>query len=402
MQAKSTPSQVSAGDDYMRAALDLLPLVEAEADEAERLRHQTDKVVAALKRAGLYSMLLPRELGGGELPFVDAMRVVEQIAYADGSAGWCAMVGNVMSCSQAHVPEKGVRRMYANGPGTMVAGQGIPRGQARRVEGGYMVRGQWSYGSGIFHAEFAHSGCVVMDGDQVLTDADGAPEVIIAHIERKDFELRDNWDVLGLRATGSYDYGLKADELFVPEYMCYPFSADVPLRGGNQYTLGLIGFTSWGHTSWALGVGRRVLDEIAKIARTKSGPFGAVGESATFKHFFAQAESKYRAARAFCYEAWNDLSDSLLRGERATLKQIALIRMAMRHIHDVLSETSTFAHRAGGGVALRPSVLQRCYRDVHAGTQHLLLSDQIFQECGRVMLGMTGEKARWTILGVLG
>ena len=229
MEAKSGPPQVSTGDDYMRAAIDLLPLVEAEADQAERIRHQTDKVVAALQRAGIYSMLLPRALGGGELPFIDAMRVVEQIAYADGSAGWCAMVGNVMSCSQAHVPEKGVKRMYANGPGTMVAGQGIPRGQARRVEGGYMVRGQWSYGSGIFHAEFAHSCCVVMDGDKAVTDVDGAPEVIIAHIERKDFELRDNWDVLGLRGTGSYDYGLKADELFVPEYMCYPRSVYSPL-----------------------------------------------------------------------------------------------------------------------------------------------------------------------------
>ena len=73
----------------------------------------------------------------------------------------------------------------------------------------------------------------------------------------------------------------------------------------------------------------------------------------------------------------------------------------MRHIHDVMSETSTFARRAGGGVALRPSVIQRCYRDIHTGTQHLLLSDQIFQECGRVMLGMTGPQAHWTILGVV-
>ncbi len=401
MEANSKPSQIPTRDDYMRAAIDLLPLVEAEADEAERIRHQTDKVVAALRRAGIYSMLLPRALGGGELPFVDAMRVVERIAWADGSAGWCAMVGNVMSSTQAHVPEKGVQLMYPNGAGTMVAGQGIPRGEARRIEGGYLVRGQWSYGSGIFHADFAHSGCVIMDGDKPLTDAHGAPEVIITHVARQELDLRDNWDVLGLRGTGSYDYGLKRGELFVPEYMCYPFSADVPLRGGYQYTLGLIGFTAWGHTSWALGVGRRVLDEIAKVARTKAGPFGAVGESATFKHSFAQAESKYRAARAFSYEVWSDLSDSLLRGEPASLKQIALIRMAMRHIHDVMSETSTFAHRAGGGVSLRPSVLQRCYRDIHAGTQHLLLSDQIFQECGRVMLGMTSNDAHWTILGVV-
>jgi len=399
--SKSSVRVSSNRDDYMRAALELRPLIEAEADEAEKLGHLTDKTVAALRHAGIYNMLLPLELGGAELPFVDAMRVVEQIARADGSTGWCTMVGNVMGCSQAHVPEKGVRYMYANGPDTMVAGQGIPRGQARIVDGGYMVRGHWSYGSGIYHAQFAHTGCVVMDGDRPATDANGAPEIIIAHIERKDFELCGNWNVLGLRATGSFDYELKADEVFIPDYMCYPAGAEDPKRGGNQYVLGLVGFTAWGHTSWGLGVGRRVLDELAIIGRTKSGPFGGVGESATFKQSFAQSESKYRSARAFCYEVWTDVSDSLIRGERATLEQIALIRMAMRHLHDVLSEISTSAYRSSGGVALRPSVLQRCYRDVHAGTQHLLLSDQIYQECGRVMLGMASAKAHWNLLGVV-
>ena len=74
----------------------------------------------------------------------------------------------------------------------------------------------------------------------------------------------------------------------------------------------------------------------------------------------------------------------------------------MRNIHEVVSDVCTFAHKAGGGVSLRPSVLQRCYRDIHAGTQHILLSDQIMQDCGKVLLGMTPETSEWTILGVKG
>jgi alkylation response protein AidB-like acyl-CoA dehydrogenase len=283
----------------------------------------------------------------------------------------------------------------------MVAGQGVPRGQARRVDGGFITRGEWSYGSGIYHAELVHSGCTVMAGDKPEKNADGVPEVILAHFDPKEMDLRDNWNVLGLRGTGSYDYTLKSPELFVPDYMCYRYAADVPVRGGNQYSVGLIGFTSWGHTAWALGIGRRVLDEIAKLARSKGNVFGALGEGAAFKHSYAAAEAKYRSARAFCYEAWTDLSESLLRDQPATVEQIALVRIAMRHIHDVVSEISTFAHRAGGGVSLRPSVLQRCFRDLHSGTQHILLSDQIFQECGRALLGMTGKNSRWSIFGVL-
>ena len=94
------------------------------------------------------------------------------------------------------------------------------------------------------------------------------------------------------------------------------------------------------------------------------------------------------------------MSENFARGEPASLEQIALIRMAMRHIHDVLSEISTFAHKTSRGVSLRPSVLQRCYRDIHSGTQHILLADEIVQECGKVMLGAAGEDAQWTMFGV--
>ncbi len=398
-----TEGAKSAGaSDLMRAAKHLAVLVEEQAEEAERQRHQTDAVVEAFREAGLYRMLLPRALGGAELSFVDAMEVVEQVSWADGSAGWCTMVGNVAASTVgAYLPEKGAQRVYGKGPDAMVAGQGVPRGQARRVDGGFLIRGEWSYGSTIYHAEVIHSGCTVMSGDKPERNADGVPEVILAHFDRKEMDLRDNWHTLGLRGTGSYDYTLKSPDLFVPDHMCYRYAANVPVRGGNQYTVGLIGFTTWGHTAWALGVGRRVLDEIAKIARTKGSVFGALGEGAAFKHSYAQSEAKYRSARSFCYNAWTDLSETLLRGDPASVEQIALVRMAMRHIHDVVSEISTFAHRAGGGASLRPSVLQRCYRDLHSGTQHVLLADQIFQECGRVLLGMTGEHARWSIFGVL-
>jgi hypothetical protein len=46
--------------------------------------------------------------------------------------------------------------------------------------------------------------------------------------------------------------------------------------------------------------------------------------------------------------------------------------------------------------------MQRFYRDIHAGTQHILLADQIVEECGRALLGLTGDDAQWTVFGVSG
>src|ERR1700749_5181757 len=83
--------------DRLRAAKNLLPLIEAEADESEKLTHLTDKAVDAMLAAGLFHMLQPKELGGPQLSYVDAMEVTELISWADGSAGWYVHVLNVVA-----------------------------------------------------------------------------------------------------------------------------------------------------------------------------------------------------------------------------------------------------------------------------------------------------------------
>jgi alkylation response protein AidB-like acyl-CoA dehydrogenase len=384
-----------------RAVDKLIPLVEADADDSERLYHLTDRLVDEFRRAGLYRLTTPRAIGGLELPLVDAMRLVERIAWADGSAGWCMMVeGVVCAVMGAFLPDGGARTIYRNGGDVTAAGNGVPRGFARPVDGGYMIRGHWAYGSTIQHAEWIHSGCFIADGDKPRLKPDGTPEIVLCHHPRSTIVLKGNWDTLGLRGTGSYDYVLTEPELFVPHEMTFPFDGAVQHRGGIQYSAGLVSLTTWGHTSWALGVGRRALDELARHARGRADPFGKLHESASFRMSFAQVEAKYRAARALVYESWESLGDSYARGEHASLEQLALIRLAMRHIHDVISEISTFAHRASRGVSLRPSLLQRCYRDIHSGTQHILLADEITQECGKVLLGTAGPDAQWTMFGV--
>jgi indole-3-acetate monooxygenase len=382
----------------------LIPLIETEAESSEKAQHQSDQVIAEMRKSGLYSMLLPNALGGGELDFVDAMRIVERLAWADGSAGWCTMVAGVMAASAgSFLPDAGAKMIFGKGPDVTLAGNGVPRGYARRVDGGYRIRGHWAYGSGIHHAEWIHSGCFIVDGSgKPILNSDGAPEIVLMHHPRDTIELKGNWDVLGLQATGSFDYVQKGEEILVPEATTYSFDAETPRRGGTQYQIGLVGFTSWGHTSWALGVGRRALDEIARLSRERSDVFGLLADSPSFRKSFAEAEANYRSARAFVYEGWNSIRDSSARGDAPTLEQIALLRLAMRHIHDVVSDIATTAHRYSRGVSLRSSKLQRAYRDAHSGTQHLLLADEIELECAKVLLGVATPGARWKMFGVRG
>lgn len=384
----------------------ILPAIEAAAEESEQLNRLSDATFMLLRDAGLYSMMMPKEVGGAELSHVDAMRLGERVAWAHGSAGWCVIVNNAVGgVMSLFVSEKGAADIFAEGPNVMVAGNGVPRGYARPVEGGYMIRGNWAYGSGIHHAAWIHSGCFVTeaDGKTMVKQSNGQPEIVITHHPRETIELKGNWDVLGLRATGSFDYTLKdADELFVPNHLCYGFNEGDAKRGGPQGSLGLVGYTAWGHTTWALGVGRRMLDELAKLAAVRVDAFGKMNESASFKYEFARAEACFRSARAFAYQAWTSMAETFDASRDASVEQIADVKLAMRHVHDVISDVGTFAHRAARGASLHNGTMQRFYRDIHSGTQHILMADEIVQECGRVYLGAVKADAKWGVFGVDG
>jgi indole-3-acetate monooxygenase len=313
--------------------------------------------------------------------------------------------GNMEGTTLAiYVEDEGIEKVFANGPDITIAGNGVPRGFARPVEGGYMIRGHWAYGSGIQHAEWVHTGCFVTDpSGNVVMGPNGQPKIVVTHHPRSTIKLLGNWDVLGLRATGSFDYTIAdAEELFVPTYMTYDFDIGAPRRGSAQGALGLAGFSAWAHSAWGVGVGRRMLDELVKVIVQRQDAFGKSAESASFKFQFAQAEAKYRAARALVHETWKDVSATCDRGEAPSLDQMTMIKLSLRHLHDAISDTSTFAHRSARGASLHNTAMQRVYRDIHSGTQHILMADQIYEECGRALLGLPAADSHWTVFGVTG
>ncbi len=173
-----------------------------------------------------------------------------------------------------------------------------------------------------------------------------------------------------------------------------------PKRGGNVYLIGLLGVAVIGHTGFALGVGRRALDEIAAFAREQSGPTGRLRDSDSFREHYGAAEAQFRAARALVYETWADIETSIARGEVMSTRQITLARLSMSHVTSTVADICNFAYRAGGGVALRDGAIQRCFRDIHAGTQHLHAHPLIIRECGRELAGMAAGQV-WGRFGLV-
>src|SRR5215213_9832300 len=144
----------------------LAPLIDAHADAIESERQLPEAVVRALVGAGVFRLLVPRCFGGAEVDPVTACRVVEALGAADGSTGWCAMVGSTFGLFGGLLPEQAAREIYA-APHAFVAGAFRPSGIERAVPGGYRLSSRWSFWSGIGHCTWGFGSCRVFEGDEL-------------------------------------------------------------------------------------------------------------------------------------------------------------------------------------------------------------------------------------------
>ena len=203
---------------------------------------------------------------------------------------------------------------------------------------------------------------------------------------------------MGLRATGSIDYTIES--VFVPEHFSHFALAESSERGGDFYRLGIINIAGICHSSWALGVGRRMLDELRKSAQAKAGRAGQIAESDAFQQGYAAAEGTYRGARALVFETWRDVIQTLDRGESLSVDQNTLIRLGTVHVTRAAQEVARFVYASGGTTALRAGTIQRYFRDMHAGTQHIIPGAVIQATVGRQLAGLAEGKT-WQLLDLV-
>jgi indole-3-acetate monooxygenase len=381
-QPVSTGAAAPEPAEVIRAAEALFDLVDGSGEENDREGRIAEPVVEALYRIGAIGVFTPRELGGAEMTPRQAMDLFRTLSYADPSTGWVTMaMGLATGLAGAFFEEDAARELFAT-PRLGIAGQGTKPGRAVPVPGGHRISGEWSFASGIKHCTHLHT--AAMDTET------GQTRFFIVPVEQVTFI--ENWDVLGLRGTGSIDYTL--EDCFIPIDRSYPSLSTEPVTGGDLYRIGIGNFASINHGGWVLGVGRRVLDELAAVVRAKAGRPGAQTDSDAFAQRFAEAEVRLRAAKALLYEVWEEIEGTLADGREIPLRLHTLNRVALHNATFSVAEIAQFAYVSSGTDALRRGTMQRLFRDVHGGTQHVSSSPLIMQSAGRELAGLA-EGKRW-------
>lgn len=358
------------------------------AHDFEAERKMPDDLVEAIRDAGLFHLMAPSALGGHECEPATIVDVVEEISRADGSAGWNVFVGQGTAFT-AWLDPVVAKEIVADRPAFLLSGSLAPIGRGRPDGGDLMVDGRWPFSSGCSHADWFANGVMVMDGDGPRLTPEGRPDWRLAFMPASDIEIIDSWHVAGLRGTGSHDVTVHAAR--VPyERTAMPFYESARFDG-PLFRLPFPTLICAMIAGFPLGVARRALDEFRTLAATKphTVPGPPMAHDSHVEVSVAQAEASLRAARAYVHDAIGDAWGTVVRGDDVTYAQRANAVMAVLHAARTARTVVGEMYSLSGGSAIYDrSPMQRCARDIEAGTQHIFLGFGQWEASGRVLFGL--------------
>jgi len=302
-------------DPSLAAARDLAPLLSDRALVTERLGTLPPDLVAEARRAGLFRLALPRALGGAELEPATIVEVLEETCRADSSAGWTIALGNC-TAFLAWLEPGTATELIGDNPEVTSACAFAPTGRLTPATG-FRLDGKWSFLSGCLHADLFICGALVMDGEQPRMVDQRGPDWRLAVFPAADGSVIENWDVAGLRGTGSHD--VAATGLAVPAEHTMASFFEPARHGGPLWRFPFFTLVGTLLVSFPLGVARRALDEFAALAPTKIRPPGpaSIAEEGDVQVALAQAEGGLQSARAFVFDTLGTLWDNRPRRRRA-------------------------------------------------------------------------------------
>ena len=163
-----------------------------------------------LHRTGLIRFQQPKRWGGMELDVVSLFDIPAEVARGCASTGWNVANLGVHHTLLALYDERAQEEVWGANPDALIAsGIAFPQGRGRRVDGGFVISGHWNFSSGVDPSEWNMLAAIIRDGDRVVDHR-------MCLVPRAEYEIVDDWQVLGMRSTGSKS--VSATDVFVPEH----------------------------------------------------------------------------------------------------------------------------------------------------------------------------------------
>jgi alkylation response protein AidB-like acyl-CoA dehydrogenase len=376
--------------EWLDKAQSLAGVIEAHRDESEQGRRMARPIFEAAKASGLFEMMVPRRLGGPQADFASHVRMIEELARHDGAAAWNVMIWSDQGMFADYMTEETAAQILSAGSGNLIAGALNPTGRGVTVEGGYRLTGRWSFASGCEYATWLLAGFVVMDGEAPHFVAEDMPELRLALVPAADCSVVDTWHAAGLRGTGSHDF--EVTDVFVPEArtLVLPqlFLGPAP-RDGTAYRTPFADLAVMTLTAVALGIARDAIESFKDVAgRVPTIGRASLSDWHTVQEKVGWAEALLRSARAYVYETVAEVTSAHQAGAAVSDADSAAMRLAGTFAtQNAVQAVDLMFEAAGGSSVYASSRLERCFRDVHVITHHMLVSPANIEMAGQFFLG---------------
>lgn len=361
---------------------ELIEKIKARRADFQRLCHVPRDVIEAMKRARVFRASTPKRFGGDALPAATFLKMVERIAEADGSAGWVAAFGSA-NTYLAGLPLETQAIIYASGPDQVYGGGLYPIQPAHRVDGGWKVSGRWRFASGCKGADWLSVGIGAAGPNGIA----GKPLAAVLPASR--VEIIDNWDVVGMKGTGSHDLQLHNE--FVADEWTFvrggAVTVDEPL-----FRYPAVALQAQVHAAVNLGIAKAALDILIEMGGVGNATQGTnkLADRSYYRIDLAKAQAKFLSARSFYYETTEAAWEILARGDDLDVKQTNLVRLGATNAAHACAEVVNTAYKLAGMSAIfSENRLQLLVRDAMVVTQHATLSEATYDSAGAVFAGVT-------------
>lgn len=369
----------------------MIPRLAERAAQADADGKVPDETVCELERAGLFRVLQPKRWGGHEMD--PRVFYAIQMTLAEGcmSTAWIYGVIGVHFWQLPLFPDQAQQDVWGKDASTRIASTYMPVGKAEKVDGGYRFSGRWGFSSGCEHAEW-----IFLGGLLPKTDGSGALEHCTFLLPKSDFKIVKNWDVLGLRGTGSHD--IVVDNAFVPEHRTQRTNdhsdAGCPGRAVNPGWLYRIPFTQVFQravSSACIGALNGAIAHFRERSKAHVGKHGGkTAEDVNAQYAVSEAMMASDELRLVLNRNYAAVVACAKDGTRMEVEDRLLQRAQAARVPKVCSHHVNELLRACAASGLyRSNPIERFFRDIHQSRGHIANNTDAYARAhGGVMLGL--------------
>jgi alkylation response protein AidB-like acyl-CoA dehydrogenase len=385
VEAVKIPSRA----ELLQRMADIAPVLKANALWGDQHGRLADEVVDAMTGAGVFRMLVPTQYGGYECDMQTILDVDISLSRADGAAGFCATAWWAQCWAVAHFPDSVQDEVFAS-PDVRICGTLVPNGKGEITQDGVVVSGEWGFNSGAWHSQWKVLSTFALNPA-------GEIEPMAAVVPMSELEIVDDWDVAGLRGTGSVT--LVARDVFIPRERYQWISQVVRQeydseRNANSplYRGPIVGVLSAVNTGEKIGLAHAAREAFFERMQGRIVPHTPYAQAEwPLTHVqVAEAdlkidEAEYHARRLAALVDAKNLSN-----EPYSMRERAYCRVAVGRVSQLCYEATEIYNLASGAGSVYSSVpIQRIQRDMQAVNLHALnVPIKNLELYGRILCGL--------------